>query len=233
MNVGSSGCVTGKFSGGKAGSLVVAVLDVIYLAAPFIKFDAGSDREVIREESILIDVRSVLNGRYSEESSNDFKKLSSSDILLNGNVNVIEMDAIDKRILAELQAAARMSYAQLGRKVGLTTPAVIERVRKLEDAGIITGYRAEVDASKVGFPITAFVRMSITGVDYSHIIEVAQNSSEVLECHRGTGGDSFIMKLAVSSVEHLQEVIDRLTPYGITTTTIVLSSPVKRKAIEL
>lgn len=143
------------------------------------------------------------------------------------------MDSIDKKILAELQVDARMAYAQLGRKVGLTTPAVIERVRKLEDAGIITGYRAEVDASKVGFPITAFVRMSITGVDYSHIIEVAQGSSEVLECHRGTGGDSFIMKVAVSSVEHLQEVIDRLTPYGITTTTIVLSSPVKRKAIEL
>ena len=143
------------------------------------------------------------------------------------------MDSIDKKILAELQVDARMAYARLGRKVGLTTPAVIERVRKLEDAGIITGYRAEVDASKVGFPITAFVRMSITGVDYSHIIEVAQGSSEVLECHRGTGGDSFIMKVAVSSVEHLQEVIDRLTPYGITTTTIVLSSPVKRKAIEL
>jgi Lrp/AsnC family leucine-responsive transcriptional regulator len=85
----------------------------------------------------------------------------------------------------------------------------------------------------VGLPITAFVRMSITGVDYSHIIEVAQESNEVLECHRGTGGDSFIMKVAVASVEHLQEVIDRLTPYGITTTTIVLSSPVKRRVVEV
>ena len=75
--------------------------------------------------------------------------------------------------------------------------------------------------------------MSISGVDYSHIIEVAQGSNEVLECHRGTGGDSFIMKIAVSSVEHLQEMIDRLTPYGITTTTIVLSSPVKRRVVEL
>jgi Lrp/AsnC family leucine-responsive transcriptional regulator len=73
--------------------------------------------------------------------------------------------------------------------------------------------------------------MSITGVDYSHIIEVAEGSSEVLECHRGTGEDSFIMKIAVSSVEHLQKVIDRLTPYGITTTTIVLSSPVPRRSI--
>ena len=143
------------------------------------------------------------------------------------------IDDIDRKILRELQTDARISYAELGRRVGLTTPAVIERVRKLEDAGIITGYRAGLDTSKVGLPITAFIRMSITGVDYSHIIEVAEESNEVLECHRGTGGDSFIMKVAVSSVEHLQEVIDRLTPYGITTTTIVLSSPVRRKVIEV
>ena len=142
-------------------------------------------------------------------------------------------DEIDQNILRELQTDARLSYAELGRRVGLTTPAVIERVRKLEDAQIITGYRAEIDTSRVGLPIMAFIRMSITGVDYSHIIEVAQGSSEVLECHRGTGGDSFIMKVAVRSVEHLQEVIDRLTPYGITTTTIVLSSPVKRRVIEI
>ena len=143
------------------------------------------------------------------------------------------LDDIDQRILRELQEDARISYAELGRRVGLTTPAVIERVHKLEDAGIITGFRAEIDTAKVGLPITAFVRMSITGVDYSHIIEVAEESNEVLECHRGTGGDSFIMKIAVSSVEHLQEVIDRLTPYGITTTTIVLSSPVKRRVVEI
>lgn len=143
------------------------------------------------------------------------------------------IDDIDRKILTELQQEARVSYAELGRRVGLTTPAVIERVRKLEDAKVITGYRAEIDPAKVGLPITAFVRMSITGVDYSHIIEVAEQSNEVLECHRGTGGDSFIMKIAVSSVEHLQEVIDRLVPYGMTTTTIVLSSPVKRRMIQV
>ena len=142
-------------------------------------------------------------------------------------------DDIDRKILNELQLDARVSFAELGRRVGLTTPAVIERVRKLEDAGIIIGYRAEIDTAKVGLPITAFIRMSITGVDYSNIIDVAQQTNEVLECHRGTGGDSFIMKVAVSSVEHLQEMIDRLTPYGITTTTIVLSSPVKRRTIEI
>ena len=143
------------------------------------------------------------------------------------------LDEIDRKILKELQQDARVSYAELGRRVGLTTPAVIERVRKLEDSGVIKGYRAEVDTAKVGLPITAFIRMSITGVDYSHIIEVAEQSNEVLECHRGTGGDSFIMKIAVSSVEHLQEVIDRLVPYGITTTTIVLSSPVKRRILQV
>ena len=143
------------------------------------------------------------------------------------------IDDIDRKVLKELQQDARVSYAELGRRVGLTTPAVIERVRKLEDAGVIIGYRAEIDTAKVGLPITAFVRMSIVGVDYSHIIEVAQESNEVLECHRGTGGDSFIMKVAVASVEHLQQIIDKLTPYGITTTAIVLSSPVKRRVIEI
>lgn len=142
------------------------------------------------------------------------------------------IDEIDWKILKELQENARLTFAELGRRVALTTPAVIERVRKLEDAGIITGYRAEIDTAKVGFPITAFIRMSITGVDYSHIIEVAKQANEVLECHRGTGGDSFIMKVAVADVEHLQTLIDKLTPYGITTTSIVLSSPVKFKIIE-
>lgn len=142
------------------------------------------------------------------------------------------LDKISWNILRELQEDARLSYAELGRRVGLTTPAVIERVKRLEEAKIITGYRAEINAAKIGLPITAFIRMSITGVDYSHIIEEAEKSAEVLECHRGTGGDSFILKVAVANVEHLQKVIDRFTPYGITTTSIVLSSPVKRRAIE-
>lgn len=141
------------------------------------------------------------------------------------------IDEIDWKILKELQINSRISFAELGRRIGLTTPAVIERIRKLEDAKIITGYGVEIDAAKIGLPITAFLRMSISGVDYSHIIEVAQNSVEILECHRATGGDSFIMKVAVSDVEHLQNLIDRLVPYGITTTSIVLSSPVKKRVI--
>lgn len=142
------------------------------------------------------------------------------------------IDEIDWKILVELQENARISFAELGRRIGLTTPAIIERVRKMEDAKIITGYRAEIDTAKVGLPVTAFIRMSITGVDYSKIIETVKHSDEVLECHRGTGGDSFILKVAVASVEHLQTIIDKLTPYGITTTAIVLSSPVKKRIIK-
>jgi Lrp/AsnC family transcriptional regulator, leucine-responsive regulatory protein len=142
------------------------------------------------------------------------------------------MDSLDKKILCELQEDARTSFAELGRRIGLTTPAVIERVRKLEDAKIIKGYRAEIDAAKIGLPITAFIRMSIVGVEFKQIVKIAEDSSEVLECHRATGGDSFIMKVAVSSVEHLQNVIDKLTPFGVTTTSIVLSSPVQKRIIE-
>ncbi len=142
------------------------------------------------------------------------------------------IDEINWKILVELQKDARISYAELGRRIGLTSPAVIERIRKMEDAKIITGYRVEIDTAKIGLPVTAFIRMSITGVDYSKIIRVVKESEEVLECHRGTGGDSFIMKVAVASVEHLQTIIDKLTPYGITTTAIVLSSPVKRRVIK-
>jgi Lrp/AsnC family transcriptional regulator, leucine-responsive regulatory protein len=142
------------------------------------------------------------------------------------------MDALDKKILRELQQDARTSFAELGRRIGLTTPAVIERVRKLEDAKIIKGYRAEIDPAKIGLPITAFIRMSIVGVEFKQIVKIAEDSSEVLECHRGTGSDSFIMKVAVSGIEHLQNVIDKLTPFGVTTTSIVLSSPVQRRIIE-
>jgi len=141
----------------------------------------------------------------------------------------------DAKLIETLRERAPLDQiaAALGEKLQVENPDLLERVRKLEDARIIIGYRAEIDTAKVGLPITAFVRMSITGVDYSHIIEVAEESNEVLECHRGTGGDSFIMKVAVSSVEHLQEIIDKLTPYGITTTAIVLSSPVKRRVINI
>ena len=141
------------------------------------------------------------------------------------------LDKISLNLLRELQADARLSYAELGRRVGLTTPAVAERVKRLEEAKIILGYRAEIDPAKIGLPIIAFIRMSIVGVDFAQIVRVAEDSEEVLECHRGTGGDSFILKVAVADVAHLQRTIDKLMPYGVTTTSIVLSSPVQNRVL--
>ncbi len=141
------------------------------------------------------------------------------------------LDQIGWKLLHELQINGRLSYAELGRRVGLTTPAVVERVKRMEEAGIIVGYHADIDPMKVGMPITAFIRMSVVGDVFTRITAVVKNSPEVVECHRGTGADSFIMKVHVRSVEHLEALIDRLTPFGTTSTSIVLSSPVEKRAI--
>jgi Lrp/AsnC family leucine-responsive transcriptional regulator len=142
------------------------------------------------------------------------------------------MDQIGWKLLHELQLNGRLSYAELGRRVGLTTPAVVERVKRMEEAGIIVGYHADVDPTVIGMPITAFIRMSVVGDVFTRITSVVKNSPEVVECHRGTGADSFIMKVHVRSVEHLESLIDRLTPYGTTSTSIVLSSPVEKREIK-
>jgi Lrp/AsnC family leucine-responsive transcriptional regulator len=146
--------------------------------------------------------------------------------------NVKLLDSKGWRILRELQLDARLSFAELGRRVGLSTPAVAERVRNLEAAGILAGYRAELDLSAVGLPILAIIRMSAVGDVLPRITSVVRAMPEVLECHRGTGADSFIVKVAVSSVEHLEALIDRLTPFGTTSTSIVLSSPVPWRLLE-
>jgi Lrp/AsnC family transcriptional regulator, leucine-responsive regulatory protein len=141
------------------------------------------------------------------------------------------LDAIGWKILEELQEDGRLTFTELGRRVGLSTPAAAERVRQLEATGVIRGFRAEVDLAKVGLPILAVVRMSVMGDVLARITAIAQDLPEVLECHRGTGADSFIMKVAVASVEHLERLIDRLTPFGSTSTSIVLSSPVTRRTV--
>lgn len=142
------------------------------------------------------------------------------------------LDEIGWRILRELQNNGRLSFAELGRAVGLSTPAVVERVRKMEDAGIIAGYRAEISAEKMGLPITAYIRMSIGGGEFTKITALLKECDEVVECHRVTGSGSFIIKAHAASIAHLEKLIDRLTPYGTTETSLVLSSPVTRRSIE-
>jgi Lrp/AsnC family leucine-responsive transcriptional regulator len=140
------------------------------------------------------------------------------------------LDERDWRILKELQQNARVAYAELSRRVNLSTPAVIERIHRMEDLGIIEGYRTEVSCARVGYPIMAFVSVSVVGNYLSRITRVMSEMSEVTECYRITGADSFLLKVCVTSVDHLQEVIDRFTPYVATTTSIVLSTAVKRRS---
>ena len=134
------------------------------------------------------------------------------------------LDDIGWRILKELNENARVSFSELGRRVGLSVPAVTERVRRMEDAGVIKGYRVQLDPAKIGFPIIAFMRLSMVGDVYTRLTSLVKDIPEVVECHRVTGGDSFILKVHVSSVEHLEELIDRFTPVATTVTTIVLST---------
>lgn len=142
------------------------------------------------------------------------------------------LDDVNWRILQELQQNARISFAELGRRVGLTAPAVAERVRRLEEKGIITGYHAELDTSKVGLPLLAFIRIATSGEGrYEQVLALVRDRPEVLECHRVTGGDSYFVKVIVSSVQHLEEFLERLLPYGQPTTSIVLSSPVTHRVV--
>jgi Lrp/AsnC family leucine-responsive transcriptional regulator len=142
------------------------------------------------------------------------------------------LDETGWHILEALQENARLSYSELGQRVGLSSPAVAERVRRMEDAGIITGYRAEVNTAKIGYPITAIIRISTPpGERCTRFNAEAQEIPEVLECHRVTGSDSLIMKIMASSVEHLESLIDRLSEHGQLTTSIVLSTPVSRRIL--
>jgi Lrp/AsnC family leucine-responsive transcriptional regulator len=141
------------------------------------------------------------------------------------------MDETGWRILGELQDNARISFSELGRRVALTPPAVAERVRRMEEAGIIAGYRAQPAHERIGLPITAFIRWTATGNDCAYLGEVAKDIPEIIECHRVTGEESYVVKVVVRSVEHLEELIDRLMPYGETKTSVVLSSPVTHRVV--
>ena len=141
------------------------------------------------------------------------------------------MDETGWRILAELQENARISFSELGRRVALTPPAVAERVRRMEETGVIAAYRAQPAHERIGLPITAFIRWTATGNDCAYLGEVAKDIPEIVECHRVTGEESYVVKVVVRSVEHLEELIDRLMPYGETKTSVVLSSPVTHRAL--
>ena len=141
------------------------------------------------------------------------------------------MDDIDRAVLSALQDDARVSYAELGRQVGLSAPAVAERMRRLETSGIVTGYHASIELKKAGFGIVAFVRLNSAPDLAPQLERLATETDEVLEFNRVTGTEGYVMKVAVSSIEHLELIVVKFLPYGQTTTSIVLSSPVTWRRI--
>jgi Lrp/AsnC family transcriptional regulator, leucine-responsive regulatory protein len=142
-------------------------------------------------------------------------------------------DGINAALLRELQEDARLSLAELGRRVGLSSPAVADRLERLEEAGVITGYRADVDPRALGYELTIMLRIRPAPRELRKVAELAQRTPEVVECHRITGDDCYLMKAHVRDVEHLEELIDRFAVYGQTTTSIVQSSPVPRRSVPL
>ena len=136
------------------------------------------------------------------------------------------LDAINARLLMELRDDPRLPMTQLGRRIGLSSPAITERVRRLEEAGVITGYRLDVDPAALGLPLTAYVRIRPNPGQLTKIADLARGIPEVVECHRITGEDCFILKAHFPAMDQLDRIIDRFLAFGTTTTSIVQSSPV-------
>jgi Lrp/AsnC family transcriptional regulator, leucine-responsive regulatory protein len=143
------------------------------------------------------------------------------------------LDDANLRLLAELQQDARLTFAELGRRVGLSSPAVAERVARLEETGVIKGYRAEIDPRAVGYTLGVVIRIRPAPRELRKVAELAQRTPEVVECHRITGEDCFFMKAYVRDVEHLEEVIDQFVVYGQTTSSIMQTSPVPARGVPL
>jgi Lrp/AsnC family transcriptional regulator, leucine-responsive regulatory protein len=147
------------------------------------------------------------------------------------NQRPVPLDATNLRLLKELQADARISNAELGRRVGLSAPAVSERLARLEESNTIGGYRAEIDPRALGYSLSLMLRIRPAPRELKKVAELAQRTPEVVECHRITGDDCYIMRIWVRDVEHMEELIDRFAPYGQTTTSIVQSSPVPKRGL--
>ncbi len=141
------------------------------------------------------------------------------------------LDDTGLRLLGELQRDARVSLAELGRRVGLSSPAVAERIKRLEGTGVIRGYHADIDPRRLGYTLGVVIRIRPAPRQLADVAALARDSSEVVECHRVTGDDCYVMTAFVRDVEHLEQVIDRFAAYGQTTSAIMQSSPVPRRGI--
>jgi Lrp/AsnC family leucine-responsive transcriptional regulator len=146
--------------------------------------------------------------------------------LRNRDSTLPRLDGVDRKIITELVSDGRVPLAELGRRVNLSSPAVAERVRRLEDAGIITGYRARIDPRALGYALTAIVRVKPVGAHLREIQDLAARIPEIEECHRITGEDCYYLKIHLRSMDDLSQLLDRFLPYGETTTSLINASPV-------
>jgi Lrp/AsnC family transcriptional regulator, leucine-responsive regulatory protein len=133
------------------------------------------------------------------------------------------LDETDWSILAEVQQNGRIPLTELGRRVNLSASAATERVRRLEEIGVITGYRAAVDLEKVGFTVLAMVRLKYAGSQHQPLRQLLGERFELLECLRITGDDCYTLKVAATSMAHLEQVVDELAQFGDTSTSVVYS----------
>lgn len=143
------------------------------------------------------------------------------------------VDTVNLQLLAELQRDPRLSMSELARRVSMSPPAVSERVDRLRRAGVIAGWRLEVSPAAVGLPVTAYARMRPGPGQLARVSDLVGTIAEVVECHRITGDDCFLMKLHVASMTHLADVLDRLSVHGQLTTSIVVSTPVPLRPVAL
>ena len=140
-----------------------------------------------------------------------------------------DLDAVDAHILSALTADARVSIAELARSVGLSAPSAAERIRRLEEAGVIEGYAASLDPRALGLKVAAWLRVRPVPGGLSHVAEILRSAPEIVECDRVTGEDCFVARAHVKSIEDLEGLIDRIIPYAMTTTSIIQSTLVKRR----
>ena len=139
------------------------------------------------------------------------------------------LDVIDRKILNALTKNARVSNAELARRVNLSPPSVAERIRRLEEAGVIEGYTAKVNPAALGLPISAWLRIRPVPGELERVARILNELPEVAECDRITGEDCFVARVHVQSVGHLETLIDQLISWSMTNTSIIQSSPVKRR----
>lgn len=143
------------------------------------------------------------------------------------------LDEVNLRLLGELEADPRCPVSELARRVGMSAPAVRERVQRLEEAGVIAGYRTDIDPASLGFPVTAFTRIRPMPGALPKLAQLAADIPEITECYRITGEDCFLVKVHAPALDQLEAILDRFLTFGTTTTSIVVSTPVPPRHLPL